>query len=467
MSIDTQALTELIIEAAAKLDVAGAQVAVWDGKTLTEAATGTANFATEQMVTPQTVFQIGSTTKLYAAVLTMLLIEEELADLDEPIASYLPDFRLADPAATASVTLRHLHSMSSGIDNGPYSDHGRGDECLARYVASLADIPQIFPPGTGYGYSNASTAVAGRVAEVLTGQCWEEALRDRLLSPAGLDSTRSLMEDLAYFPLAVGYRREDADWSPIRPWRLSRAISPAGSTLCATAADLVRFGQLMLNQGTAHNGAQILSPASVATIQQPIINTPTQLLAQQWCLGPYMKTWGGYSVLGHSGTNTSGSSYLLWVPERNVAVATVVNVPPIGYPFADVIFSAIFPTVFGITKPPKPEPDRSLEIDASRYVGRYVAYGVEHDVTAENGTLRLTLRSAQEGLSERSEEHSALLPLGPHRFLPDNAQISGGRGWDIAFVGAEDGPATHLVNGFFAARRAQISFTSNGAVSQS
>jgi CubicO group peptidase (beta-lactamase class C family) len=454
MSIDAKALTDLAAETAARLDVAGAQVAVWDGTTVTEAGTGMANLATDQAVTPRTVFQIGSTTKLYAAALTMLLAEEGLVELDEPLASYLPGFRLADPQATASVTLRHLHSMSSGIDNGPYSDHGRGDECLERYVNALAGIPQIFSPGTGYGYSNASTAVAGRVAEVLTGQCWEETLRDRLLVPAGLDSTRSLMEDLAYFPLAVGYKRDGTEWSTIRPWRLSRSISPAGSTLCATAGDLVRFGSMMLAGGTAPNGTRVLSPESVAAIQQPIVETPTRVLAQRWCLGPYMKTWDGCAVLGHSGTNTSGSSYLLWVPERNVAVATVVNVPPRGYPFADAIFSAIFPSVFGIDKPAAPVPDPSIEFDPSRYTGCYVAHGVEHVVTAENGSLRMCLRSAQEGLEERQEEHATLLPLAPHRFLPDNVGISGGRGWDIAFVGAEGGPATHLINGFFAARRA-------------
>src|SRR5579884_2441431 len=99
MSNDRQALTELAAKTAAKLGVVGAQVAVWDGRTLVEAATGMANIAAEMPVSTHTLFQIGSTTKLYAAALTMLLVEEGLADIDEPVVSYLPDFRLADPQA--------------------------------------------------------------------------------------------------------------------------------------------------------------------------------------------------------------------------------------------------------------------------------------------------------------------------------------------------------------------------------
>lgn len=84
-----------------------------------------------------------------------------------------------------------------------------------------------------------------------------------------------------------------------------------------------------------------------------------RVLAQKWCTGPYWKEWDGHEIYGHSGINTGGSSMLLWCPEINVAIATTVNVANQGYPFADRIFSTVFPEVFNIRNPAAPDPSKS------------------------------------------------------------------------------------------------------------
>jgi CubicO group peptidase (beta-lactamase class C family) len=450
--MDERFLAEVVDETAARLGVAGAQVAFFDGSRIFEAATGVANADTGEAVTTDTLFQIGSTTKLYAAALNLQLMDGWRIDLDEPVVSYLPDLCLADADTTRTVTLRHLHSMSSGMDNGPYTDHGRGDDCLARYVASLADVPPMAPPGVMFGYSNASTCVAGRVAETLTGLAWEDALRERFLGPAGLGSTMSLFEDLVYRRVAVGHARANGGWTVTRPWRLPRAMSPAGSTLCATAADLVHFGCVMLREGRAEDGTQVLSPSAVEIMRTPVIETPTKLLAQAWCVGTYRKDWGGHQLYGHSGTNASSSSMLLWSPEDNVAIASVANVPPLGYPFAYAVFAEVLREARGFEAPRQPEPDPAIAVDADRYTGRYAAYGVEYVVEAAGGGLALTIHADRRADSE--PPRSLLRPLAPDRFLPADVTISGGRGWDVAFAGADtDGLATHFVNGVMVARR--------------
>jgi CubicO group peptidase (beta-lactamase class C family) len=158
-------LNELAREAAGELGLAGAQVAVLRDGEIVEGVAGAANTETGVPVTTDTLFQVGSTTKLFTASLAMGLVEDGRIELDTPVVDQLPGFALSDPDATSTVTPRHLMSMSSGMDNGPYVDYGRGDDALARYVASLAGLPQNFLPGTGFVYSNAipgATAAANR-----------------------------------------------------------------------------------------------------------------------------------------------------------------------------------------------------------------------------------------------------------------------------------------------------------------
>src|SRR5207249_143291 len=154
--------------------------------------------------------------------------------LDTPVVEQLPGFSLGDGRATRTVTPRHLMSMSSGIDNGPYTDHGRGDDAVRRYVQSLAEIPVSFLPGQGFGYSNASTNVSGRLVEHVTGQTWDEVLRERLLEPAGLEHSATSAEDVIWRRHALGHVGGPQP-SVLPHWSLPRSMGPAGGTLCQTA----------------------------------------------------------------------------------------------------------------------------------------------------------------------------------------------------------------------------------------
>src|SRR5262245_31775499 len=141
-------LRELCARTIKAMDIAGAQIAVafGDSDTGTHAEAGLANAELGTPVTADTVFQIGSTPKVYTAVLVMQLADAGLLDIDRPVAGHLPGVRLATGERWRDITPRQLMSMTSGLDNGPYTDTGRGDDCVARYVGLLADIPLISDP---------------------------------------------------------------------------------------------------------------------------------------------------------------------------------------------------------------------------------------------------------------------------------------------------------------------------------
>ena len=453
MSITDADLTELAQETAAEFGIAGAQASMLHRGTMSQGVAGVANVETGVPVTSDTLFQIGSTTKILNAALVMGLVDEGRIGLDAPVVGQLPGFALSDQQAQAMVTPRHLISMSSGIDNGPYTDYGRGDDALTSYVCGLAELPQIFIPGDGYGYSNASTCVAGRLVEHVTGQTWDDALRTRLLEPTGLLGSASLAEEIMTRRFAVGHAVDGAgNPALLDRWSLPRSQGPAGGTLCSTATDLVRFAHLFLHGGVSHDGTQVLAPHVVEAMQGYEVAVPPTLLAEWWGLGPYGKVWDGVEIVGHSGTNLSGSSHLLWVVEHDIAIATTVNTPEFGYPFAARIFGELFRAAAGIEVPGTPNPPEGVDVDTARLVGTYSMHGLTLTVSALNGGLSIA------GLSDlpttvREITPSALVPLTPSTFLPTNPAIDGRRGWALAFLGPEDAPATHLLNGFFNLRR--------------
>src|SRR5215213_131181 len=101
-------------------------------------ATGVLNVETGVRATPDSLFQIGSITKVYTATLALQLADEGTLDIDVPIAAVLPELRLAEPHATARVTMRHLLTHTSGIEGDHFVDVGRGDDVLERYVRTCA-----------------------------------------------------------------------------------------------------------------------------------------------------------------------------------------------------------------------------------------------------------------------------------------------------------------------------------------
>lgn len=456
--IDPRRLQTVLDEAAQSLGVVGAQLAVFDGEKSAEFATGMANRELGLAVTTDTLFQLGSVTKLFNASLIMTLVDDGTLSLDKPVKTWIPDFKLADRDATERITLRHLLSMTSGIDNGPYDDYGRGDDALGRYVAALADIPHVFAPGTAFGYSNAGINVAGLVAQRAKGKSWEALLDERILKPLGLKHSANFAEDLLYHSVAMGYAYGKGASEPARvpKWAGSRSGAPAGGTLCSSAGDLIRLARMFLAGGKTPEGPRLISARGIETMHTPQVTLPNRIMAQKWCIGPYWKQWDGQVLYGHSGTNLGGSSMLLCCPAKNFAIATIANVPRQGYPLADRIFDTVFPEVFGIAKPAAPRPNTvtPVKVDLDRFKGRFRSWEITIVFAAEEGRLSAKIYTRAAGEAGQPVLTSELIPLGGDRFLPADPAMGGNRGWDVAFWGDDGGGrATHFLNGVFPLRR--------------
>ncbi len=252
--------TARLKELASRTGVPGATLGIWSGGQEILAAHGVLNSATKVPVTTDSLFQVGSITKIWTATMIMQLVDEGLLSLDTAVAQALPGVRLGARDVGDRVTVRHLLTHTSGIDGDIFTDTGRGDECVQRYVDELAGAPSVFTPGAAYSYCNSGYVLLGRIIEVLDGQSWDESLRERLTRPLPVTRTVTLPEEAILHRAAVGHYHCGI---PVQVWGLPRSIGPAG-LITATAGDLLTFVRLHLGGGVTADGKRLLSEARVA-----------------------------------------------------------------------------------------------------------------------------------------------------------------------------------------------------------
>src|SRR2546423_8896059 len=165
--------------------VPGASLAIAQGDEVLELASGVVNVNTGVETTTDTLFQIGSITKVYTATMVMQLVDEGKVDLDEPVATYVPELVLGDADAARIITVRQLLAHTSGIDGDLFEDFGRGDDCVERYVASFGTLAQMAAPGSFFSYCNSGFVLARRLIEKIDGVGYDQALKTRVLEPIG------------------------------------------------------------------------------------------------------------------------------------------------------------------------------------------------------------------------------------------------------------------------------------------
>lgn len=399
--------------------VPGASLAVMFENEIFETATGYVNLGAMIKATTDSVFQIGSITKLFTTTLVMQLVDEGLVELDTPVKRYLPELQFADNDATEAITVRHLLTHSSGIDGDYFEDTGVGDDCVERYILSCRALPQLHVPGKMFSYCNAGFVVAGRLIEKLRGNPWHIVLRDRIIRPLGLRPMGTEPEEAILNRAAVGHMPDPETNEPfvIPLWRLTRSNGPAGATPFAVARNLLTFAKLYLNEGKTEDGTIILSKDSVHLVQEQQIEDPVGINGSRgFGLGWMIFDWGGKRVVGHDGGTIGQNSYFRILPEKGLAVALLTNGgdPAVLY---RTIFDYVFSELAGISLPPLPEENKDLQLDFSKYTGRYQRISNRIDVNASDDSLSITSTGLRPPFNLLPPREAILRPVDQSLFL--------------------------------------------------
>ena len=226
------------------------------------------------------IFRIASMTKPVTTVAALQLVEQGKVDLSEPIAKHLPQLANLDvlegfdgsgrpdlrPARTP-ITLHHLLTQTSGLCYPAW------DERMFRYSSAKVENapakpgPLMFEPGTRWQYGQ-GTAWAARLVEAMTGVTLEDCFQERILRPLAMQDTSYIFPEAKFDRLVATYQREaNGELKPNDRRLPSRPTSFNGDGgLYSTAADYVRFMQMILNRGEGPSGARILKRQTVESM---------------------------------------------------------------------------------------------------------------------------------------------------------------------------------------------------------
>ena len=335
-------------------------------------------------VDPDTLFQIGSTTKTYTGTAAMRLVEQGKLDLDAPVRTYLPDLRLSDEGVAAGVTLRHLLQHTAGWAGDYFADTGAGDDALAQMLGRLAELEQLTPLGETWSYNNAGFYLAGRVIEAVTGQTYEAAVKELIFDPLGMTMSYFFPHEVLTHRFAVGHTVEEDVPKVVRRWALHRAVNPAGG-ITSTVKDQLVYARFHLGDGAAPDGARLLSPESMALMQSPLV--PAGSLFGATGITWLVRDVGGVRTVRHGGTTNGQLSAFVLVPARGFALTVLTNANRGGELHGNVVKWAL-ERYLGLADP-APEPLTPSAEELAAYAGRYTTLTSELTLTVGDDGLVL------------------------------------------------------------------------------
>jgi CubicO group peptidase (beta-lactamase class C family) len=366
-------------------------------------------------VDADTRFYIASVTKTFVATAAKILEEEHKLALNDPVAKWLPKFSLTDDEAAKSMTIEDLLAHRPGLESGPivFRDAYTGQIDDDVYFRLLGDVR---PTGVTT-YSNVHFTLAGRVLEAVDGARWQDVVAKRVFEPLGMTRSTGYASELWGDDDAAEPHVGIATGAIAVPHKSDRTMHAAGG-LGTTPNDAARWLSFQLGDGRV-NGKAVLSPAGVADLRKrrstferdtilPWFSTDGFALGWQTC------TYRDQPAFAHGGGYTGASCFFLFVPEKRVGVAVLLNrdstscmalamtdamdlllglepSPELLERVRDTSRHADWPETSGAASNPAKQTG-ALSLPVERYVGHYTdeTWG-DVEVALEDGELRVRL----------------------------------------------------------------------------
>jgi len=309
--------------------VPGLAVAVIaDGKLAWSKGFGQRNVEKNLPMTADTLLPIGSITKSFTTLLMGMLVDEGKLEWDEPVRTYVPEFRAADDLLTARLTPRDLVTHRTGLPRHDLVWYNNQDLTRTQIVERLTHLGASEDLRTHFQYNNLMFLAGGFLVEELTGKQWEDVTRERVFAPLGMTRSTFQDSDAEKDPdHARGYR-EDDDRILLMPFREVGNMGPVGS-ISSSANEMANYALLQLNRGK-FGETQLVQPATIREMHTPHVaigSLPDQpeLGPASYGLGWFVDTYRGKLRVYHGGNIDGFSALLTFFPNDGVAVVTLSN----------------------------------------------------------------------------------------------------------------------------------------------
>ena len=394
-----RAVAEKVMAEMAKAGVPGVSLGILADGREEYASFGVASIETKQPVTADTLFQIGSTTKTFTGTAIMRLVEQGKVDLNAPVRTYLPDFKVADADVSSRVTVKNLLTHSGDWWADLFADTGSGDDAIATFMATkMPTFPQLAPVGQYFSYNNTGFITAGRIIEVVLGKPYRAAMADLVLAPLGLTQSFLVPEEAMQRPYAVGHAKGAQGVQVQRPFLLPRNLEPAGG-IFSNPRDLIKYARFHMGDGTV-GGMHVLKAETLKMMQSPQGPKPIGLRNGDIGLPWLMQQFGSLHLIAHPGDTFGEHSEFVAAPDRGFAFVMLANAEPGGALLSALALNEALarylglggaavaqPTAVAATPTVVPTPTALPPEQLAQYAGRYAEPNGAFTFAVENGAL--------------------------------------------------------------------------------
>ncbi|WP_226633904.1 serine hydrolase [Novosphingobium profundi] len=291
-----------------------------------------------------TIFPTGSTGKAFTTAALATLVDAGRISWDDKVIDHLPYFRMYDHWVTGEMTIRDLlvHRSGLGLGQGDLLFVPRGKVSRAELVRRLRYLKPATSFRSGYAYDNVLYAVAGQLVEAVSGQPWEDYVRDHVLQPAAMiDSTTDNDRRFRIANRAYPHARTQQPVRGLGPLsrlderdELGRAAAPAGG-LAISASDMAKWLRLQLAHGKLPDGTRLFSEAQHEAMWTPEVIQPiapvspalqlTRPNFDTYALGWEVRDYRGAKVVWHAGGVLGFQSIVVLLPEKDVGFSVEIN----------------------------------------------------------------------------------------------------------------------------------------------
>jgi len=276
-----------------------------NGKVLVSRGYGMANLEDEVSNTARTKFRLGSLTKQFTAVAVLMLQERGALSLQDPVCNYLPQC----PADWRPITIHHLLTHTSGIQNSDYTEAIKLPMSAANTVERLKDKPLEFAAGRLFRYSNSNYILLGYIIEKVSARPYDAFLQENIFRPlqmtdTGYDYPRRVLKHRA-----AGYSSRGD--TTVNAQYIDMSIPYSAGGLYSTAEDLYRWDQALYTE-------KLLSKKSLAMMFTPFKGN--------YGYGWYIAEQGGHRFISHSGWIDGFAASFGRYPDDRVTVIVLSNI---------------------------------------------------------------------------------------------------------------------------------------------
>ncbi len=347
-------------------DIVGTAVAVVNKSGIIHSLTsGVRDQTTQQPVTPQTLFAVGSTTKSMTSLMVATHVDEGALDWDQPVRDVWPDFRAPNDELTQSMRVRDLMGMDSGIGEPASTTFHFGESTALELVQSLATLPVIAPPQTTFFYNNSVYAAGGYLpflnasGDVPLETAYTTAIHDRVFAPVGMMNARLTSDPRPFTDdFAVGNEFDFVQGITGVPWGFIGSFAPAGAVM-ASLDDMTNYLRMQLGAGVSVSGNRVVSSENLKACWEPHIDTTTikehdpDLVSAGYAMGWLTQTYrDGRTLTWHNGGIDGFISYMGFFAADDLGLVVLTNngMSANGSSFYPYLLNTLLTTLFGLNE---------------------------------------------------------------------------------------------------------------------